>query len=310
MTRQPAPLVFAGVATLDMIALVPALPQPDTRILAEAVTEAGGGPAATAAVAAARLGWPAAFVGAVGDDETGARITDGLQAENVDISGVRVVPGRLSAASVVLVERGSQTRAICARPGPPLAIDDGAAALLRSAPWVHADHLGWPAVWQAVRDLPRPQRPLISVDGGNDIDGLQLQDVDLYVPTLDALARRYSEQGTTGELLAAGLTEGAVCVVATRGGAGCVAAAADGTSTELPGHPAPVVSTLGAGDVFHGALVTAMASGMALAQAAAYANAAAALSCAALDGRSAIPSHDEVTAALASVPAGEAGRLR
>jgi len=315
-SAEPAPLVFAGAATLDMIALVPSLPQPDTRILAEAVTQAGGGPAATAAVAAARLGLPAAFLGAVGDDEIGARIIDGLRAENVDVSGVRVVPGRPSAASVVLVERCSQTRAICARLGPPLVLDDDASALLRSARWVHVDHMGWSPVWQALRDLPRPRRPRISVDGGNDIDGLPLESVDLYVPTLEALARRYGDHGAGGhgtrnhgtrkneasELLAAGLAEGAASVVATRGGAGCVAAAADGTRAEVPAHPANVASTLGAGDVFHGALVAAMARGMTLTQAAAYANAAAALSCAALDGRSAIPSHNDVIADLAAHP--------
>jgi sulfofructose kinase len=92
-TGGPGPLVFVGAATLDTIALVPALPEPDTRLLAEAITQAGGGPAATAAVAAARLGVPAAFVGAVGDDEAGGRIVAGLRAENVDVSGVRVVPG-------------------------------------------------------------------------------------------------------------------------------------------------------------------------------------------------------------------------
>lgn len=302
------PLVFAGVATLDTIALVPTLPQPDTRCRAEAIAQAGGGPAATAAVAAARLGLRAAFLGAVGDDEIGARIIEGLRAENVDVSGVQVVPGQLSASSVVLVEGASQTRAICARPGPQPVIGAAAAALLRSARWVHVDHAGWAPAWQAVQDLPRPQRPRMSVDAGNDIDGLVLDAIDLYVPTVGALSRRYGSRGTR-ELLAAGLAEGAAAVIATRGGAGCIAAAADGTRAELTAYPAAVVSTLGAGDVFHGALVAGVARGMQLAQAMAYANAAAALSCAALDGRSAIPSHDDVIAAVAGETAGQ-GRSR
>lgn len=297
----PGRLVFVGAATLDTIALVPALPEPDARLLAEAITQAGGGPAATAAVAAARLGMPAAFVGAVGDDAAGARIVTGLRAENVDVSGVRVVPGALSAASVVLAESRRQTRAICARPGPPPVIDDAAAALIRSASWVHVDHVGWGPAWPVISDLPRPRRPRVSVDGGYDIGGLELGAVELYVPTLAALARRYGDHGADA-LLAAGLAEGAANVVATRGGAGCVAAGADGARADVPGHRAAVVSTLGAGDVFHGALVAAAARGMPLAQAARYANAAAALSCAALDGRSAIPAHGDAVA-LAADPA-------
>lgn len=296
------PLVFAGAATLDMVALVAELPQPDTRCRAEAVTQAGGGPAATAAVTAARLGLPAAFIGAVGDDETGERILAELTAERVDITGVHVAAGQPSAASVVLVESSSQTRAICNQAGPPLVLGAAAVSLLRSARWVHADHVGWAGATRALADLPRAQRPAVSVDGGNDIDGLVLDRVDLYVPTVAALSRRYGHRAAS-DLLAAALADGAGTVVATAGGGGCIAAAADGTRAELPAHPATVRSTLGAGDVFHGALVAALARDMELRAALAYASAAAALSCAGLDGRSAIGSHDDVMTALAAYSA-------
>jgi sulfofructose kinase len=56
------------------------------------------------------------------------------------------------------------------------------------------------------------------------------------------------------------------------------------------------VSTLGAGDVFHGALLAAFVRGLALAEALAFANECAALSCRALDGRSAIPTLAEIAA--------------
>lgn len=292
------PLVFAGVATLDTIALVSALPRPDQRVPADAVVQAGGGPAATAAVAAARLGLPAAFIGAVGDDEAGRRILAGLRGENVDVGGVEVMPGRQSAASVVLAESSSHTRAICTRPGPAPVISEGNARLLRGAEWVHVDHVGWQPAWQVIRALRRRDRPRVSVDGGNDIDDLVLAGVDLFVPTVAALTRRYGDR-EVGDMLDAGLAEGAARVVATRGSAGCVAAAADGTRAEASGHRMDtIVSTLGAGDVFHGALIAAMARAMPLAEAIAYANTAAAMSCAALDGRSAIPSHADVLAAL------------
>jgi sulfofructose kinase len=51
----------------------------------------------------------------------------------------------------------------------------------------------------------------------------------------------------------------------------------------------PVVSTLGAGDVFHGALLAQLVRDVPLPEALAAANEIAALSCRALDGRSAIP---------------------
>src|SRR5947208_16157836 len=98
-------VVFVGVATHDTIALMRRFPEPDERLVADDLCIAGGGPAATAAVAAARLGVPAAFVGTVGADEEGRRIIEGLQAEGVDVSGVTVAAGQSSGPSVIVVDR-------------------------------------------------------------------------------------------------------------------------------------------------------------------------------------------------------------
>jgi sugar/nucleoside kinase (ribokinase family) len=67
-----------------------------------------------------------------------------------------------------------------------------------------------------------------------------------------------------------------------------------------PPFPVEPVSTLGAGDVFHGALLAGLARDAALADALRAANACAALSCRALDGRSAIPTRDELASVLSA----------
>ena len=66
-------------------------------------------------------------------------------------------------------------------------------------------------------------------------------------------------------------------------------------------YPAEVVSSLGAGDVYHGALLAALVRGRSLADAMRYAAVAAAMSCAGLDGRSAIPYWDDVAPRAADV---------
>ncbi|MHA6626554.1 carbohydrate kinase family protein [Pseudonocardia sichuanensis] len=291
-------IVCVGAVTLDAIALVDRFPHPDERQVARDVRYAGGGPAATAAVAATRLGVPAALVGAVGDDAEGEQILAALRAEGVDVSGVQVRHGDRSGASIVIVDAERGTRAICTRPVPhPAVAPDGpAAALLAGADWVHADHLGWPPVQQWLRAAGAP-RPRISVDGGNPIPGFHPADVDLYAPTVDALARRYGDVAVD-DLLRAAVADGASTVVATRGATGSVAMTGGGTHVTAPGHDVAVLSTLGAGDVFHGALLAALVHGMPLDSCLRYANVAAALSCRGLDGRSAIPTHDEVLAAL------------
>lgn len=271
-------VVCLGLATLDAILAVPRHPAADDRVVATDHVVAGGGPAATAAVALARLGVDVAFVGAVGDDPAGLAIRGGLEREGVDVTGLAVVPGARSPQSSILVSPGA--RAIAHYPGTagPPTLDERTLALLHDADWVHVDHAGYGAAPPGVR---------LSVDGGNPIPGLGLDRVSLYAPTEIALAR---DVGTPARALAAG----AELVVVTRGAQGCRAFTAAG-SVDAPAAPLDgAVSTLGAGDVFHGALLAAFVRGLELPAALAFANRAAALSCRALDGRSAIPTLTEM----------------
>ena len=199
------------------------------------------------------------------------------RAHGVDASELVVVPGSRSWRSVVLVGGGG--RAIVTVPGPPLALSARAQELCLGAAWVHVDHVGYPVVPRGVR---------LSIDGGNAIPGLDLDGVALYAPTEAAL--RDAFPGGIEEALAAG----AELVVVTRGAYGSVAATRTGEVVEAPGFRVDAVSTLGAGDVFHGALLAQLVRGAPLADALAAANACAALSCRALDGRSAIPYADEL----------------
>ena len=296
--ERPGSAVFVGVAAQDVIALLPRFPLPDERAVAEDIVHAGGGPAATAAVAFARLGGQAHFVGAIGDDTAGAEILAGLRAESVDVTGVIPVAGARSMRCVIVAERSQATRAICALPGPVLRIpqDSRAAELICHAGWVHADHSGW----QPVRDLLATQggrRPRLSVDLGNPTSGFTAKGIELFVPTCQQLKVLYGEKPLP-DLLRAAVEDGAQCVVATAGSAGSWALTTEGTTCHVPAYQTPILSTLGAGDVFHGALLAAVIRDLPLAHCLAYANIAAALSCRGLDGRSAIPSHEEVQARL------------
>jgi sugar/nucleoside kinase (ribokinase family) len=274
---MPPHVVCIGLATQDTVVAVPRWPAGDDRVVASDLAVAGGGPAATAAVTLARLGVSAFFVGVVGDDAVGSAIRDGLEREGVDTTHLVIVDGA-SPQSVVLV--CGDRRAIAAHPGtlPALELDDAARRLCQDAAWVHVDHAGYAAA---------PANVHLSVDGGNPIGGLDLADVALYAPTEAALRDAFG--GPQGALAA-----GAGLVVVTRGAAGAAAYTSHGTVVEAPGCAVDVVSTLGAGDVFHGALLAALVREQPLDEALAFANECAALSCRALDGRSAIPRLEEV----------------
>jgi sulfofructose kinase len=259
-----------GLATRDTIVAVPERPPVDGRVVADDLVVAGGGPAATAAVALARLGVEVSFHGIVGDDDAGAFVRDGLAAEGVEVSGLELVRGARTPQSVILVSPDG-SRSIVHRPG-----DASIRDVTPEADWVHVDHAGYGHA-----------RGRLSIDGGNPIAGLDLAQVALYAPTEARLAEDFGDAE-------AARAAGADVVVVTRGSDGSYAVTGEGT-IDAPGVACDaLVSTLGAGDVFHGALLAFLARGAGLGDALHAANTAAALSCRALDGRSAIPTLDEL----------------
>ena len=292
-------LLFVGCATLDSIALVQDYPAADSRTVATDFATAGGGPAATAAVAAARAGARTAFAGVLGADEEGDRIILGLQAEGVDTSAVIRDAGVKTGASVIVVSRATESRAIVTRPVPPVSFPAGGrfSELLQSAAWVHTDHLGWNAVANA---SGRPAGLNISVDAGNPIPDFSPRGVALYVPTIERLRAEYGGDLSPAALLQKALDDGASAVVATAGSDGAWVLESGGEPVHVPATPATIVSTLGAGDVYHGALLAAVAAGLPLVEAAAFAGRTASASCGGLDGRSAIP-HQIINPVPASI---------
>ena len=305
---QRSPYVFVGSATWDTIALVHELPARDTRVEALEIVCAGGGPAATAAVTAARLGVPDVhFVGTVGSDESAEQIMAGLADAGVNVAGVMHSAIEPSGQSVVLVESAHGSRSIVNRPSPGLDLSarPDVAELIASAAWVHTDHIGIGGVRRVLRGSGAG--PRLSVDGGNPIAGFTPVGVELDVPTERALRLRYpGTDPDLDDLLGAAVHDGARTVVVTRGAEGSAGASGD-TFEVASAVSVEARSTLGAGDVFHGALLAAVIRGEPLAGCLTYANTVAAMSCRGLDGRSAIPTHDE---AVAFTPSTEARRVQ
>ena len=289
--EQPFDVVCVGHATLDRVALVAGRPPRDGRVYAADLAEGGGGPAATAAVTLARLGRRVAVVAAVGDDPAGRRIRDELAGEGVDIRDLELVDGARSPGSLIVADSRASTRTIIAFAGTagPIQLRSGAIDRCRHAAWVHVDRRGYEPI-RLVRHELRASR--LSVDAGHAAWPIDLRSVDLFAPSADFLAARYPGLRRDRAMRAA-LEEGARAVVVTLGAAGSTARTADG-SWRAAGFPVDVRSTLGAGDVFHGALLDALLRETAMPEALRWANMAAALSCRGLDGRSAIPTADEL----------------
>jgi sulfofructose kinase len=280
---------------MDTVALVDRYPGEDERVLANEISRAGGGPAAVAAVAMSRLGIRSAIVGTIGDDADGKEVLRIFAQEGVDTSGISI--GTTSTAgSVIVASKEHSARAISTRqPVTQAVMNDAAKKLIASADWVHVDHVGVKRLEEA--GISRGNGPQISFDAGYGVETFDPIVVDLFVPTDRQMALRYP-----GVDLAVALENDSVkagnTIVATQGSAGSAGFSPETGLVTAPGFKVEVTSTLGAGDVFHGALVAQLIQGHPLQEAMRRANAVAALSCRGLDGQSKIPTTSELNAYL------------
>src|SRR5262245_6206368 len=96
-------IVCVGNGVLDQVYEVEALPRVSVKPTALNLRESGGGPAATAALAIARLGGKASWWGRVGDDSAGRALRVALARDGVDLSGLAVVAGARTVRAAVIV---------------------------------------------------------------------------------------------------------------------------------------------------------------------------------------------------------------
>ena len=265
--------LFIGLAVLDVIQLVDAPPGPDEKIVALDQAVAAGGPAANAAVAFAALGGRALLAAPVGAGPLAELIRADLTACGVELIDCAAAPTARGAAaagpsvssctiSAATGERSVVSTNARARPDPaPLsALSDAVAA-------------GAPAPDVVLIDGHNPPLARTGLDLAERVGALRLMDAGSWKDDAADLpgrcdvvapSARFHPPGPAGALrepadVAAWLRgRGAGAVVLTRGSAPVLWWCGERSGSAAP--PAVgAVDTLGAGDVFHGALALALA---------------------------------------------------
>lgn len=283
-------VVGLGQASIDYLGLVPAYPKPDTKCEFTDLVIQGGGPAATAMVALSRLGVPAAFIGAVGDDDFGRFIREGLVREGVDISGLITAARGKSQFAFIAVEPGQGRRTIFWQRGLgiDLPLEKIDLDMVARARVLHVDGLDLEASLAAAR-VARAAGRLIVFDAGTLRRGsLDLAALTDYLICSENFFRAFHSSGGLEQglkrLWALGLRQ-AIVTLGLAGSAGF-----DGeTFHRQAAHQVRVVDTTGAGDVYHGAYIYGILAGWDMVACMRFASAAAALKCERVGGRTGIP---------------------
>jgi sulfofructose kinase len=286
-------VVCLGHTALDRTFYVDQWPTGSAKIAARDYREGGGGMAANAAVAVARLGGAAEFWGPAGDDPAADVMADELAREGVGLAGFLRIPGRRSSVSMVLVDARGERLVVGFR-------SDALHAPPDALPW---ERLGTARVLLADVRWPRGAAEALrrarasGVATVLDADSAAAEVMDTLVRDAEHVLfsapglETYRPGRNVAGALRCALQAGARVAGVTQGEHG-FSWLESGAPERLRSQPAlavAAVDTTGAGDVFHGAYALALAEGWPVERAARFALVAASLKCRGFGPRASIP---------------------
>lgn len=299
-------IVVAGSSNIDMTAYVKTLPQPGETIGGGRFLQANGGKGANQAVASARLGGDVLFLTCVGDDMHGHMLETVFASDGIDTSGMKFSSQPTGTALIFVAEDGENCIAVAPGANRELLPEDidsckdaiaGASYLLMqleipTETVFHAVDLAYEAGVKVVLN-PAPFSDAIPVDvlrklwlitpnetEAEKLTGIRIESVDDAFSAADFLLA----QGISNVVITLGSSGSIICNETTR--------------EIVPARKVTAVDTVGAGDVYNGALVTALSEGRSLPDAARFATVASSIAVTRPGAQTGVPHRDEVDAIL------------
>jgi sulfofructose kinase len=298
-------IICVGHAALDRIYRIEAFPPQPTKVRALEYMESGGGMAANAAVAIARLGGKAELWSRVGDDGAGAAIRAGLKAEQVDVRYVQSFEGARSSTSAIIVDDKGERLIVGQRDAGmpsdtswlPLERVKEADVVLGDLRWLE----GVRTVFARARKDGVPTVLDADLGAREALAGLlRLTDYAIFsAPALREFANGDSDAQRLDHVLSFGPRHAGITL-----GDGGYAWREAGEGGHVPAFSVSVTDTTGAGDAFHGTFAMMLAEGVPTVDRVRAATAVAALKCTRLGSRAGLPSRAELTAFQARAAAG------
>ncbi len=292
-------LTAIGIAVVDHVMIVDGFAGHEGTFYTRSYRSEGGGMAATACCAAARLGGQARLMARIGDDLNGRFIRENAEAFGVDVSRVTTVPGAPTPVSIVLVDAVTGEKQFWSERDKTVFHGEivldvsafaGTGVLLVDGNWMEQAYAG--VAWAKCNRVP------VVADFKRGYAGLEA-----LFPHLDyCILPRFFAHDLTGrrddaEALHALADLQAGIPVITAGAAGGVYLR-DGVVARYRVFPVECVDSTGAGDAFHGAFCRFIEAGMPFEQCLEAASAVGALNCRMYGGRNALPDRGELAAFL------------
>ena len=292
-------IVVLGSANLDLVVRQPRMPEPGETLFGSGFDTVPGGKGLNQAIAAARAGGDVAFLGAVGDDDFGRRLTAALSGDGVDVARVSVTASPSGVALINVLDDGENSIVVVSGANADVtALDDSSRETIAAADYLVAQ-LERPL--ELVRDAFRharttDTRTVLTPAPARPLDDEILELSDILIPNAGEACAIAGEADETAAALS--LSRRCGLVVMTRGGRGVLVARAGEVVADVPARPVTPVDTTAAGDTFAGVLIARLAHGDALEAALDAATAAASIAVTREGASSSMPTWAEIATLL------------
>ncbi|GIQ69902.1 ribokinase [Xylanibacillus composti] len=303
-------IAVIGSVNMDIVNRVKAHPQPGETIHGLGTSYFAGGKGANQAVAAARSGAAVWMVGAVGKDDFGRQLMDGLQKDGVQVTAMEVKEGHSGMAFIAVDDGGENS--IILSPGAngevtaedvvkhwPVVLEHCRAILLQN-------EIPWPATAAAIHAAAEAGvKVYLNPAPACEVPASELSRIDVLIVNESEAAAicgiRPHDEATARHAAAELVRSGVKTAIVTMGERGACYADVRGQAAFVPAFRVQAVDTTGAGDTFIGAFCAAYETkGMPVPEAMRFAAAASAIAVTRSGAQAAIPREAEIIRWLAA----------
>lgn len=294
-------IIVIGSLNIDTTYKLPHIPKEGETILATQKSVQRGGKGQNQAIQMARLGADVTMIGAVGNDEFGHSLIEGLKVENIDPAHMIEKVGSTGTASIYLDQAGKNN--IVVFPGANFMIDEkdieARADIIKSADIIVLQNEIPKNIIEKVLEMTEGT-DVISVYNPapaiRDFDSDYLKYVDYYMPNeteLEIITGKTLDENNLEELAQDCLNMGVKNLIVTLGEKGSIYLNGEKTYKQ-DAKKVKVLDTTGAGDSYIGGFVAALARGESVEEAMEYGTRSSALAVTKLGAVDGMPTDREV----------------
>ncbi|TVR70149.1 MAG: ribokinase [Marinilabiliales bacterium] len=295
-------IIVVGSSNTDMVVKVPHIPAPGETVMGSELLTIPGGKGANQAVGAARAGGDVVFIACVSDDTFGTDAIENYKKDKIDTSFIKVKPGLHSGVALINVaEDGENSIAVAPGANSHLLPEDiikardafaGAGAVLVQLEIPQETVL---AVVQLASELDVPV--ILNPAPGAKLPAKLLKMVSVITPNETEAAlltgTREINEDTIPEMARELYDMGIETVIITLGSKGVYLLNSDFQGV-IQGYKVKAVDTTAAGDVFNGALASALSANKPVREAIDFAQRAAAISVTRMGAQPSAPHLQEI----------------